>query len=97
VWQPTWEARIPALNCGFFKVLNTGLILFPLKSIVIYHWLQDDVLLKSIPYLSVISQSLQNKMTVEKKIKPSLVCKKKKGKFIFSLTQSFRKLDFFLP
>lgn len=49
VWQPTWEARIPVLNCGFFKVLNTGLILFPLKSIMIYHWLQDNVLLKSLP------------------------------------------------
>lgn len=72
VWQPTWEARIPALNCGFFKVLNTGLILFPLKSIVIYHWLQDDVLLKSIPYLSVISQSLQNKNDSREKDKTIL-------------------------
>jgi len=79
VWQPTWEAKIPALNCGFFKVLNTGLILFPLKSIVIYHLLQYNVLLKSLPevFASIISQSFQNKMTGEKKDKAILVMPKK--------------------
>lgn len=87
VRQPTWEAKIPALICGFFKVLNTGPVLFPLKSIVIYHWLQYNVLLKSLPELfaSVISQSFQNKMTVDKKDKTILAMSKKATSFSASL------------